>query len=265
MLAPGERRAERLAAADVVALQVADAAVDDALRGVQAMRLEPLGQPVRQEHLADQSALPGHRVDHAVPAGELHAFGGGTGQVRPVAAVVGRLFLGTAEGEQLVGADPRRVCDLGGERVAGILPGGDGADLRRRVGARLRAVGLCGLDHRQRGARRQLHGDGDHHGLDRLALHVEGLLPHLGGAAFQVRDGALRRQRGQRHVERPGDLRQALLVVPRGADRSDATALQPLDDARGLFLRIAGPRAEPVTRLVAAAAGSVTPGHWRAS
>ena len=159
--------------------------------------------------------------------------------MRAVAAVVRRLFFGTAEGEQLVGADPGGMDDLRGERVARVLPRGDGADLRRGVGARLGAVWLDRLDHRQRGARRQLPGDVDHHGLDGLPLHVEGLLPHLGGAALQVRHGPLRGQRGQRHVDPRGDLHQALLVVPRGADRPDARALQPLDDARRLFLRIA--------------------------
>ena len=54
-------------------------------------------------------------------------------------------------------------------------------------------------------------------GVDEL-LHVEGLLPHLGGAVPQVRHGALRGQRGQRHVDAGGDLHEALLVVPRGAD-----------------------------------------------
>ncbi len=128
-----ERRAEGVAAAQIVALQVADAAVDSGRRGrrraggVQAALFEALGEAVRQQHLADQAALPDHGVDHAGPAGELHAFGGGAGEARLATPVVGRLLVRSVEREQFVGADPRGVHDLGGERVAVILAGDDGA------------------------------------------------------------------------------------------------------------------------------------------
>ena len=88
-----ERRAEGVAAADIVALQVADAAVDDALGSVQAAGFEALGETVREQHLADQAALPHDGVEHAGPAGELHAFGGGAGEPRLATPVVGRLLV----------------------------------------------------------------------------------------------------------------------------------------------------------------------------
>ena len=238
-LGAGERRGERGAAAHVVALQVAHAAVRHLVGNRAAARLETLDEFVRQHHLAHEAALADHRVDHAVPAGELQALGGGAGQARLGAPVVGRLFARAAEGEQFVGADPGGVDDRRGERVAFGLARGDGLDLGGGVGARLEGLRRGRLDDRQRAPRRQLHGDVGHHGLDRLALHVERLLPHLPGPAFEVRDGAVPGQRGERHVEAGGDLHEALLVAAGGADRADACALQALDDAGGLLGRIA--------------------------
>ena len=101
---------------------------------------------MRQQDLADQPALPRHGVDHAVPAGELHALGGGAGEPRLGAAVVGRLFRGTGERQQLVGAYAAGVHDLGGQRVALGLPGGHQVDLGRRVGAGLQGAGPDPLD-----------------------------------------------------------------------------------------------------------------------
>ena len=101
---------------------------------------------------------------------------------------------------------------------------------------------------------RQLHGDVAHHGLERLALHVERLLAHLRGAALEVGDRSGGGQFLQRHVEARGDLRQALLVAPDCADGPDAGSLQAAHDAGGLLAGIAGLRAEPVSRLVLAAA-----------
>ena len=96
-----ERGAERVAAADVVAGDVADAAVDGALGTVETARLEALGEPVRQQDLANEAALADHGVDHAVPAGELNALGGGAGEPRLGAAVGRGLFVAAAKGEQL--------------------------------------------------------------------------------------------------------------------------------------------------------------------
>ena len=61
-----EGRAEGVAAADVVAPQVADAAVDDGRRRVEPPVLEAFGEPARQQHFAHEAALPRHGVDDAV-------------------------------------------------------------------------------------------------------------------------------------------------------------------------------------------------------
>lgn len=66
-----------------------------------------------RQHVADEPALADRRVGHAVAPGDFMP-GGGAGRARPLATVAGRLLVGAAEGEQLVGPDPGGVDDLPG-------------------------------------------------------------------------------------------------------------------------------------------------------
>ena len=107
---PGEAAAPRLAAADVVARQVADAAVGDGRRAVEAALLEALDQIVRDADEARQAALADDRVVRSRPAVELLGARG---------ADVGGPLGGPGQRQQLVRAQSGRVGDQGGADLTG--------------------------------------------------------------------------------------------------------------------------------------------------
>ena len=101
------------------------------------------------------------------------------------AAVVGRLQVRTAESGPFVGASPRRGRSRWRARC-GRPAGRRRRGPARRVRAQLRPVRRCRHHHRQRGARRQLPRDVDHHGLDRLGAACRASSGPPRDAAFQA-------------------------------------------------------------------------------
>ena len=200
-----------MAADDVVARQVADAAVGDAHRFAAPARFQTFGKAVGQADDAHQAALADDGVVGPRPAGELLVTRG---------ARVGRLFAGPGERQEFVRAQPCRVGDLGGERVARGLSGGHEADLLRRVRPPSDAARLQGSDRAQPSALGKLPGDVDEHGLEGLAVHVEGLLPEIAGAGSKVVDGGIGAEVPKLAAvagDASGYLEQAVAVIGDGA------------------------------------------------
>ena len=125
------------------------------------------------------------------------------------------MLAGAPEGQQLVGAKPGGVGDLGGQGMALGLRHHNHPDLCRRVGppAGLQARAVePGLDALQLADAGQ--------DLKRLAVQVEGLLPHLRPAFLQVLNRLLRRHVVQAlvpviHLQPLGGTGQRLLVGTR--------------------------------------------------
>ena len=170
-----------------------------------------LGQVVGDSDQADEAALADHRVVLPGPAGEF---------LRARRAAVGRLFGGSREREEFMRPQSGGVDDQRRESVARVLGGGHHADLLRGVRPSALPPGFERTHHRQALVLRQPPGHMDQHGLERLPVHVEGLLAEIAGAASEVVDGGLGGEVAQFEGvagDPPCDLEQTVAVVGDGA------------------------------------------------